>query len=176
MSFNVTFNNETKTYNKPVSVLDIVGPDKNIICALVNKRVRELTYLIEKDSEVVPLTCKDRDAKPTYEASLRFLVAMAMHNIRPDLEIRFSYNISRSVFLQIIQPQGTRSSMQMVKDLEAEMNRIVEADYPLVRSIVNKEEAKRIFQQDGFEDKVKILEYRPEKTAHIYTCNGYRLA
>ena len=173
MSFNITFNNQTKTYDKPVKVIDIVGKSKDIICAYVNKRVRELTYTVDKDSEIIPLTCKDRDAKPSYEASLRFLVAMAMHNIRPELEIRFSYNISRSIFMQILTP-GVKSNSQMVKDLEAEMNRLVELDLPMVRSIVSKEEAEKIFKEDGFEDKVRILQYRPEKTAHIYTCNGYR--
>ena len=173
MSFNVTFNNQTKTYDKPVKVLDIVGPSKDIVCAYVNNRVRELTYELTKDSEVVPLTTKDRDAKSIYEASLRFLTAMAMHNIRPDLEIRFSYNISRSIFLQILTP-GVFSSSSMTKALEAEMRRLVKEDIPMIRNIVSKEEARKIFQQDGFDDKVKILEYRPEKTAHIYTCAGYR--
>ena len=173
MSFNVTFNKETKTYEKPVTVLEIVGNSKEYICAYVNKRVRELTYTIDKDSEVIPLTCKDRDAKASYEASLRFLVAMAMHNVRPELEIRFSYNVSRSIFMQILTP-GVSSNAQLVKDLVAEMNRLVKADLPLVRNIVNKEEAARIFEKEGFKDKVEILEYRPEKTAHIYTCDGYK--
>ena len=173
MSFNITFNNETKTYEKPVTVLDVVGSSKDIVCVYVNRRVRELTYTVDKDSVIVPLTTKDRDAKAIYEASLRFLVAMAMHNIRPDIEIRFSYNISRSIFLQILNP-GVHSNSQMVKDLEAEMKRIVAADYPLVRTIVNKEEAARVFQKEGFQDKVDILKYRPEKTAHIYNCNGYK--
>ena len=173
MSFNVTFNNETKTYDKPLTVMDVVGTDRNIVCAYVNKRVRELTYTLDKDSVVVPLTCKDRDAKPTYESSVRFLVAMAMHNIRPDLEIRFSYNISRSIFMQILTP-GVQSNIHMVRELEAEMKRIVEADLPLVRTIVNKEEAARVFAKEGFQDKVDILKYRPEKTAHIYTCDGYK--
>ena len=173
MSFNVTFNNETKTFDKPVTVLDIVGKSKDIVCAYVNKRVRELTYILDKDSVVVPLTCKDRDAKPSYEASVRFLVAMAMHNIRPELEIRFSYNISRSIFMQILNP-GVQSNAKLVRELEAEMQRIVDADLPLVRSIVNKDEAARIFDKEGFLDKVRILQYRPEKTAHIYTCDGYK--
>ena len=173
MSFKVTFNNETKVHNKPLSVLDIVGPNKDIVCAYVNRRIRELTYMVDKDAVVVPLTVKDRDAMNLYEASLRFLVAMAMHNIRPDIKIRFSYNISRSVFLQILNP-GVSSNIQMIKDLEAEMNRIVKADYPLVRHIVNKDEAKKVFKEEGFQDKVDILKYRPEKTAHIYNCNGYK--
>lgn len=173
MPFNVTLNEQTKTYESPVSVLDVVGNDKSIICANVNGRVRELTYMLDKDSVIVPLTCKDRDAKPSYEASLRFLVAMAMHNIHPEIEIRFSYNVSRSIFMQILTP-GAQSNGTMLAQLEAEMKRLVEADIPLVRTIVSKEEAAKILAKEGFKDKVDILEYRPEKTAHIYSCGDYK--
>ena len=90
MSFNILFNGEKKVYDSPVTVLDVVGKNKEIVCAYVNNRVRELTYVLDKDATIVPLTVKDRDAKPTYEASLRFIVAMAMYNIHPEVKIRFS--------------------------------------------------------------------------------------
>ena len=173
MSFKVVFDNKEKIYNAPITVLDVVGKDKSIVCAYVNGRVRELTYTLDKDSEIIPLTCKDRDAKPIYESSLRFLVAMAMHNIHPHYEIRFAYNVSRSIFLQILNP-GTCASGIMIKELVAEMNKLVEQDLPLVRQIVSKEEAAKIFAEDGYQDKVDILRYRPEKTAHIYHCGSYR--
>lgn len=173
MSFKVTFNQEEKIYNEPVTILDIVGNDTDIVCAYVNHYVRELTYTIDKDCEIIPLTCKDRDAKPIYEASLRYLVAMAMHNIHPELQIRFAYNVSRSIFMQILN-QGTSASGIMMKELIAEMNRLVEQDIPLIRQIVSKEESARIFAEDGYQDKVDILKYRPEKTAHIYRCGNYR--
>ena len=173
MAFKVLFNNQEKVYEQPISVLDIVGKDKDIVCAHVNHHVRELTYMIDKDSEIVPLTCKDNDAMRIYEASLRFLVAMAMHNIHPHYQIRFAYNVSRSIFLQILN-QGTSASGVMIKELIEEMNRLVDKDIPLVRQIVSKEEAARIFAEDGYQDKVDILRYRPEKTAHIYRCDNYR--
>ena len=173
MPIKVVFNNKEKIYDAPITVLDVVGKDRDIICAYVNGRVRELTYTIDKDSEIIPLTCKDRDAKPIYESSLLFLVAMAMHNIHPHYEIRFAYNVSRSIFLQILNP-GTSASGIMIKELVAEMNRLVALDLPLERKIVSKEEAARIFAEDGYQDKVDILKYRPEKTAHIYTCGNYR--
>ena len=173
MAFKVLFNNQEKVYDRPVSVLDIVGNNHDYVCAYVNKRVRELTYIINKDAEIIPLTNKDNDAMRIYEASLRFLVAMAMHNIHPHYEIRFAYNVSRSIFLQILN-QGTSASGIMIKELIAEMNRLVEADIPLVRQIVSKDEAERIFAKDGFQDKIDILRYRPEKTAHIYHCGDYR--
>ena len=173
MAFKVFFNNEEKVYKNPVTVLDVVGPNKDYICAYVNHRVRELTYVLDKDSEIVPLTCKDKDAMHIYEASVRFLVAMAMHNIHPHYEIRFAYNVSRSIFLQILN-QGTSASGIMIRELIEEMNKLVAQDIPLVRQIVSKEEAARIFAEDGYQDKVDILQYRPEKTAHIYHCGNYR--
>ena len=173
MSFKIIFNNEEKIYDQPVKVLDIVGDSREYLAAYVNKRVRELTYVVDKDAEIIPLTFKDRDAMRIYESSLRFLVAMAMHNIHPHYQIRFAYNVSRSVFLQILN-QGTSASGVMIKELIAEMNRLVEQDIPLVRQIVSKEEAARIFAADGYQDKVDILKYRPEKTAHIYYCGNYR--
>ena len=173
MSFKVIFNGKEKVYESPVTVLEIVGHNKEYICAYVNKRVRELTYTVDKDSEIIPLTCKDNDAMRIYEASLRFLVAMAMHNIHPHYQIRFAYNVSRSIFLQILNP-GTSASGIMIKELIEEMNKLVAQDIPLVRQIVSKEEAARVFAEDGYQDKVDILRYRPEKTAHIYHCGNYR--
>ena len=173
MPFSITFNNETKTYDAPVSVLDVVGSDRDIVCAYVDGRVRELTYLLEKDATVVALTCKDRDARAVYEASLRYLVAMAMHNLYPKFEIRFSYNISRSVFMQILNP-GMTSNVIIARELEKEMKRLIALDLPFVRSIVSKEEAAKLLEESGEQDKLAILKYRPEKTAHFYTCNGYR--
>ena len=173
MAFKVIFNNEEKIYENPVTVLEIVGDNREYLAAYVNRRVRELTYTIDKDSEIVPLTFKDRDAMRIYESSLRFLVAMAMHNIHPNFQIRFAYNVSRSIFLQILN-QGTSASGVMIRELIAEMNRLVEKDIPLVRQIVSKEEAAKIFAADGYQDKVDILKYRPEKTAHIYHCDNYR--
>ena len=173
MSFKVIFNGKEKIYDSPVTVLDVVGNSRDYLCAYVNGRLRELTYTVDKDVEIVPLTFKDRDAMRIYEASLRFLVAMAMHNIHPHYQIRFAYNVSRSIFLQILN-QGTSASGVMIKELINEMNRLVDLDLPLVRQIVSKEEAAKIFAEDGYQDKVDILKYRPEKTAHIYHCGNYR--
>ena len=173
MSFTVTFNGEKKTYEKPITVLDVVGKSRDIVCAYVNNRVRELTYTLDKDSTVVALTVKDRDAKQTYEASLRFIVAMAVNRLFPEAKIRFSYNVSRSIFMQFL-TTGHNVNNQLVERLKREIQEIVDADYPLVRHIISKEEAKKIYTKSGDQDKLEILEYRPEKTCHIYECDGYQ--
>lgn len=172
MSFKVKLNGAEKTFEKPVSVLKVVGDNRDFVCARVNNRVRELTYVIEDDSLIEPLTVKDRDAIRSYEASLRYLVAMAMHNIAPGLQFRFSYNVSRSIFMQILNEGGTASA-KLTAELVEEMERIVKADYPLIRHKMSNEEAAEIFKREGFNDKVEILRVRPETTAHMYECDGY---
>lgn len=172
MSLKVKINNEEKTFKKPVSILDIIGDNRDFVCARVNNRVRELTYVLQEDSHVEPLTVKDRDAIRSYEGSLRYLIAMAMHNIAPGLQFRFSYNVSRSIFMQILN-EGRTVTAQLTHDLIEEMNRIVAADYPLKRKKMSKKEAAEIFEKENFLDKIEILEVRPEETAHMYECEGY---
>ncbi|MCD8194850.1 MAG: hypothetical protein LUD22_00875, partial [Coprobacillus sp.] len=173
MSFKITFNGETKEYEEPVSVLDIVGPSHEIVCALVDNRLRELTYVVKKDCTITPLNTSDRGAQSIYESSLRFLVSMAMRNIHPDYRIRYSFNVSRSIFLQVIEPQVVVTS-KLVNELQLEMQRLINLDLPFERHIVSKQEAKKIFEGEDYPDKVEIMKYRPEKTAHYYDCEGYK--
>ena len=173
MSINIIFNGAKKTYDHPVTVLDVVGNNREYVCANVDNRVRELTYVLDKDCVVVPLTVKDRDARATYEASLRFIVAMAMKRLYPNVSIRFSYNISRAVFMQVL-TKGFICNIHLLKELEDEVKKIIAADYPLKRSIISKEEARKVFEQEGYQDKIDILKYRPEKTCHLYECDGYK--
>ncbi|MBR2507716.1 MAG: nucleoside kinase [Bacilli bacterium] len=173
MAFAITFKNQIIKYDKPLTALDIVGDNKDYVCVKVNNRIRELTYPIDKNCEIEALTCKDRAAMRIYEASLRFLVAMAMNNIAPHIKFRFSYNISRSIFLQIIDsktPANTSLTLKLVKEME----RLVAEDIPLVRTKVPKEEAIELFRNLGFDDKASLITYRPEKTAHVYVCGDYR--
>lgn len=172
MSFKITFEGEVKTFDKPVRVLDLLGSDNNFFCALVNNRVRELTHELTADSVIEPLTLTHSESVRIYQTSLRYLVAMAMNRIRPEIKIRFSYNVSRSIFIQILN-EGIRADRELVHELEQEMKRLIAADIPFNRSKISVEEAAKIYEERGFEDKLEVLKYRPEKTVHMYECDGY---
>lgn len=173
MAFAVTFENQIIKYDKPLTALDIVGDNKEYVCVKVNNRIRELTYPIDKNCELEVLTCADRAAMRIYEASLRFLVAMAMDNIAPHVKFRFSYNISRSIFLQILDSKTVANTSLTLK-LVKEMERLVKEDIPLIRNKIPKEDAIELFEKLGFNDKADLIKYRPEKTAHVYSCGDYK--
>ncbi len=172
MNFKVTYNGEVKTFTKPVRVLDIVGPEREHICALVNGRVRELTYILDTDTKLIVKDIDDSEGMRIYQTSLRYVAAMAMKRIRPELKVRFSYNVSRSIFIQILN-KDIKLDRLLVDKLEREMRKIIEADFPLNRHKISVEEAARLYEKHGFQDKLEVLKYRPEKTVHVYECDGY---
>lgn len=173
MSFKIRFDGKEVEIEKKASLLSIIGSDrKDIICAIVNNRLRELNYEVYYDADIEFLTCKNQQAIRIYESSLRYLIAMAFSRVYPNVKIRFSYNISRSIFIELLN-KDVRVDSTMVKNVKEEMDRIIASDLPFHRKIVSNEEALEIFKERGFEDKIDILKYRPEKTVHLYECDGF---
>ncbi|HKL72949.1 MAG TPA: hypothetical protein VJY64_02105 [Candidatus Onthovivens sp.] len=171
MSFKITFNNQTKEFDKKVQLTELSN-SKDFICAMVNGRVRELDYFVYYDAEVEFLTTKNLEGMGTYERGIRFLFSMACHNLFPKAKFRLTYGVSRAVFAQNINTDF-KLSFDNVRQIETEMKRLAAADIDFVRTIISKEEAATLFKENNLLDKLETLEYRPEKTVHIYTCDGY---
>ena len=172
MKHKIIYLGEERFIETPVTVLDIVGDNKDIFACYVNGRLRELTYSFDYDATIEPLTSKDRDGKFIYESSLRFVVAMALNRAFPSATYNFSYSISRSIYLTITSKE-TVVDDDMISKLNRQIEKIVNADYPLNRYKLPKDEILKIYQDHGFYHKIELFKYRPEPTAHIYECNGY---
>jgi len=172
MSFTISYEGKSQTFENKVALIELVGANHDYICAKVNNRVRELTYEVYYDAEVVFLTVKDQDAIRTYETSVRYLFAMAFNRLFPDVDFRFSYNVSRSIFVELLN-RDKLADTYMANKITEEMQKIVDADLPFKRLIVSKDEAREIYEKRGMRDKIEILKFRPEKTVHFYECEGY---
>lgn len=174
MNFTLKFNGVSRTFEKKVKLLDLTDNNKDIICAMVNGRVRELDYDVYYDADVRFLKVDDHDAMGIYERGIRFLFAMATHNLYPDLRFRMSYGVSRSIYARIDSGDRTKFlTEEMVENIQNEMKRIAKANYSFKRLILKNEEAESVYKNFHLYDKLEILQYRPEKTVHFYDCNGY---
>ena len=127
-------NNEIITYDEPISLEEVVATLKleNVLAATVNDRLRELTYLITKDATIEFIGYDSPDAIQMYQATLRYIVAMAVHRIFDDTNIHFNFSISRSILAIFKGLKGTLNQKKL-DELQAEVNRIIAADYPIKR-------------------------------------------
>ena len=174
--FKVVLGDKTFELNEKTPILNLINKDevKKYCVAKVNNRLRELTYELCYDCNVELLDTSTYDAVKVYETSLRYLLAMAYHNIYPTYKIRMSYNISRSLLVSILKPDNIIADSKMIKELNEELNRLVALDIPFKKMTISKEEAHNLFVLNEEFDKDAILKYRPEKNCHIYECDGYK--
>ncbi len=172
--FTVKIKDKVYELENKASILSLIPKkdQKKYFAAKVNNRLRELTYEVGFNCEVELLDLQNSDAAKVYETSLRYLISMAINRLHPDYNIRLSYNVSRSIFIELLN-KDQRFDTRFVNELTNEMHKIVEADYPMIRKLLTKEEATEIYNEQFAYDKIEILKYRPEKIVHMYECNGY---
>ncbi|MDR0832283.1 MAG: hypothetical protein LBM99_05250 [Bacillales bacterium] len=169
----ITVKDVVKEYDKPIRALDLpeFNKGKNVACK-INNRLRELTYIINKDSVVEFLELDNYEAMLIYENSLRFLICKAMHNLYPEVTLEFNYFISQAISFSL---NGYTKFIDqvLIDELTKEIDKIITADYLFKKRTVSIEEAMKIFDANGYSDKKEVTKYRPEDTAHFYDCDDY---
>ena len=157
---------------KGTAVLSLLSKDdqKNYFCCKINGRIRELTYRFDSDcdAEIEFLDLTSADACRIYEASVRYLTALAIKTIDPKADVRFFYNISRSLFCRIISKRPIKVCDSYVKRIEERMRELVKADIPLTRVKIAKQLALDKYKEEGLCDKAQVLKYRSENFVHLY--------
>ncbi|MBQ6882830.1 MAG: hypothetical protein IJO25_00565 [Clostridia bacterium] len=164
---------QVKKGTKVIELADAANKKQDLVCQ-VGAQVKELNYALSErnDGMTVKFLGLDHiEASLAYEATLRYVIAMAFYNIYPDVKIRFSYNVSRSIFCEALTKNFNMS--RAVDPIKNEVKRLIDADLKIERVTLSIQEANKLYKQFGFNDKAKILKYRPEAIAHVYKCGDY---
>lgn len=169
----VKFQEKELSIKEGTKVIDLIDQDKRtdyLICE-INDLVKELDRPLTHDAKVELFGLEHLEGGKAYETTLRYIVAMAFYNLYPELTIRFSYNVSRSIFCEI---QGLNHHIsQITENIEKEVKRLIDENLPISRVTLSVAEAKEIYEKFNHEDKKEILRFRPEQIVHLYKCGEY---
>lgn len=172
----IKFQDKELSVKEGTRVLDLIDDSlkTNYIICEINDLVKELNLELSSrhnNSKIELFGLESLEATKAYETTLRYLISMAFYRLYPDLSIRFSYNVSRSIFCEI---NGLNQHIsQIAENVEEEVKRIIEANLPITRVTVSTDEAIKLYKKFNHSDKEAVLKYRPEKTVHVYECGGY---
>lgn len=160
---------------KGTCLLDLLNEEdrKKYYCCKFEGRIHELRYIADHDGvydiEFLPLS--HPDSTRIYATSMRYLIALAIKEINPKLDVRFFYNISRSIFAKVIYPKNFKVTTSFVEKVDKKMKEIVSRDVEFKRVKVSKEEALRRYKEERLTDKINVLKYRSENFVHLYETN-----
>lgn len=174
--YNIKLNNKVVSFTPGNRVIDLIDKNevKQYMVCKIDQTIKELTYpLSEKhqNSEITLLTLEHKEAGRAYEATLRYIISMAFSNLYPEIDIKFNYNVSRSIFCEIL-TKGIKIT-KITDEILNEVSRIINLDLPIERLTLTVKEAIEIYKELRHDDKLNILEYRPDKIVHLYKCDNY---
>jgi uridine kinase len=172
--FTITLGNNKKTFENPIRVKELINDNNHTFpVARVNNRLREMSYKFSYDATVEFLSLTHPEAVHVYEASLRYLIAMAFFNVYPDYHIKFKYSVSRSIFCYITNVEDVVIG-EVLEKIDLEMKRLIKEDIEFKRVQTTREEAKAFYLKHNYRDRIDSLNYRPDEKVHFYECGDYR--
>ena len=147
--------------------LETLEQGSELVAAIINGDLRELTYPINIESRVIPVNMSDPDGARIYRRSLTFLLEMAFNDLFPDAVLFVDHAVaSGGYYCQIT---GRAPLFEAELDaLRDHMEDLVQSDLPFERMEVPIREAIEYFHARGYEDKVRLLSYRRKSYLTLY--------
>ena len=147
--------------------------DPPIMGAIVNGELRELTYAIEMDARVRPVTMADDDGARIYRRSVTFVLEAAFEELFPNFSMTLDHSVSAGgYYCEVIGREPL--TQNELKQLDSRMREIVAQDLAFEKQTVPLQEAIDYFQQKGFQDKVRLLKYRQKEYLVLYQLGQHR--
>ncbi len=137
-------------------------PPVPIVAALIDNRLRELTFPITQDVKVTPLDITTADGVRIYRRSLVYLMLAATYRLDPALRLYVDHSLPFGAYFCQVRGRARLTDAE-VAAIQDEMYRLVEADLPIVRDMVTLDQALAIYEARGAADKAALLRYRSLK-------------
>jgi uridine kinase len=144
-----------------------------IVAALVDGELRELTFAIDDDVDVLLLSNATSDGKRIYQRSLTLLMLAAVRELYPEARITVEHAVTMAGLLCEVHRRPPFTPDEIAQ-IQARMQEIVDQDEPIVKRQVPLDEAAAIFTARGYQDKVRLLKYRTRDYVVLYTLRQAR--
>lgn len=154
-----------REYPTGISLLQIVeeiSPKlaKNAVTVLFNGEVTDLNAVVKQDGSLEVLDFEDDRAKNVYRHSSSHVMAQAVQRLWPGTKLAIGPAIDKGFYYDFDSEHSfTPDDFKLIED---EMNKIIKADYPIVRREMDRDEALDFFKERNETYKIELIEDLPE--------------
>jgi uridine kinase len=138
-----------------------------IVGAVVNGKLTELSYIVDMDVEVHPITMESADGMRFYRRSLTFLLETAFSDLYPDAILTVDHSVTSGGYFCQVYRRSPLSEGEL-NELETRMQELVNENLPFERLEISLEEGKEYFQNLDYDDKARLLAHRKKDYLTLY--------
>lgn len=148
-----------------------IKSDFPICGALVNNKVRELSFDVVKPKNIRFIDYSNPDGQRMYTRSLFFLLYVAVKDLYPDAQLKIDHAISRGYYCEL-EGMGTSFCDSCVNEIKIRMQELIEADLPFERQGKQLNRIMEEYLENGLDDKIRLYADSGWLYAYIYYFNG----
>lgn len=143
---------------------------ENVIAGMVNNEVKPLNYKLKENDEVELLDTTTRDGARIYTRGLLFIMAMAFHELYPQIQLTVNYQLSSSMFCEI---ENAIVTEEMIENVRTRMQEIIDKNISIKKVEMSKEEAEKFIQKENTGIGKMQLDNKEKEEVSFYFCEEY---
>lgn len=138
-------------------VIAFAGMEKpeSILGATVNNKVENLNYKIYSPKTINFLNIFNPNGKRIYAMSLMFLYYKAIKDLYPQGDVRIMHSMNDGYYTELTDIDEPLDKVAM--KIKKQMNLLVKKDLPFERKIMQSEEASKLFESVGMQQKANLI-------------------
>jgi threonyl-tRNA synthetase len=139
--------------------------EKAALAAVVDDRLVDLSYPLERDAKVRIVTPDSPEALALYRHSTAHLLAAAVTNLFPGVQCGIGPATDEGFFYDFVVPRPFVP--EDIESIEKKMRELAQQDLPYERQLWPREEAKQFFGARGEPLKVQLIDEKTGGQAHV---------
>ncbi|SNR96677.1 Ser-tRNA(Thr) hydrolase /threonyl-tRNA synthetase [Methylobacillus rhizosphaerae] len=166
-----------RKFDGPVTVADVAmnigaGLARAALGGKVNGKAVDTSYEITADADLAIITDKDADGLEIIRHSTAHLLAQAVKQLFPDAQVTIGPVIENGFFYDFSYKRPF--TPEDLEKIEARMQELAKRDIPVVRSVMERDEAVAYFKSIGEQYKAEIIESIPvDQEISLYTQDDF---
>ena len=166
-----------RAFDHAVSIADVAanigaGLAKAAVAGRVNGELVDTSYIINEDIKLSIVTEKDSDALEILRHSCAHLLAMAVKELFPTAQVTIGPVIEDGFFYDFAFERSF--TMDDLAKIEKRMEELAAKDTPVIRSVMSRPDAIKLFESMGEQYKVEIIGSIPgEEDLSFYQQNDF---
>ena len=156
----IKLRDQEREYESGISVLDIAksiseGLARVAICGKLDGELVDLSHKIEKDCQLEIITNKDIEAKMVMRHTTAHILAQAVQTIYPNVKLSIGPATEDGFYYDF--DFKSPISVDDLDKIEAEMKKIIKANYAITRKVVSRKEALKWAKEENQTYKIELI-------------------
>src|SRR5580700_11865211 len=145
---------------------------KEALVARTNGDLIDLSRPLERDTKLAILTAKDPDAVEVFRHSAAHLLAAAVLELYPDVQLGIGPPIENGFFYEFVRDEPF--TPEDLEEIETKMRELAAQDIPNERKMIPKPEALELYRKNGQNFKCELVEEKAtEPMVSFYTTGKF---